>query len=149
MWFFRKKGEPITVDYGGRTYDYVIPLGGNCETSWNIRNYFGYSHAYPFDWWITPFDSLLKILQDDFQNLLNPANIEIIRNNETVICNYYKILHHHDFKRDDQEKVIEDIEHQVLTLRQKYDYLISRFRADASSKKVLFIRNGDCKIYPY
>ncbi|MGH9828642.1 MAG: hypothetical protein ACREDR_35930, partial [Blastocatellia bacterium] len=85
------------------------PLESNCERAWNIRNHCGIATAYPFDWWITPHDSVVKLLTSNFSQLLTPEALKLSHNRETVRCENYNILHHHDFERDEFNMVLPDL----------------------------------------
>ncbi len=128
-------------------FDRIISLGCNCELALNIRDYFGIERAYPFDWWITPFQALWKLLEGRFHNLLNINNLEVSSDLLTVRDKYYNLLYHHDFKRTEDDKIIPDsIDQQLSLVKQKYDMLIHRFFNDLQNKRVLFIRNRDGNI---
>ncbi|KAA1053988.1 DUF1796 family putative cysteine peptidase [Azospirillum argentinense] len=125
------------------TYDRIIGLGGNCQVTWQLRNFYGFETAYPFDWWITPWGSLLRLLETDFDGLFLDDGQKIIRNRDTVVCLNTWILHHHDFRRDANGKEVQGgIQEQIPGLRQKYRKIIDRFYDHAGNGRVLFVRNG-------
>jgi Putative papain-like cysteine peptidase (DUF1796) len=80
-------------------YDRIISLGGVWEPAWNIRNCFSVEEAYPFDWLITPGNSLVKMLDEDMSKALILDNLDTSHNPTTVLCRHYEILHHHDVLR--------------------------------------------------
>lgn len=121
-------------------YDYIVSLGGMCEPAWNIRNTFRTEDAYPFDWLITPGDSLIRILKDDMRHVGRIENLQIVSDGETVRCKHYEILHHHDFRRSPDHKIIPELESQVEGIRSKYRFLWQRFLTRCSSGQVLFVR---------
>jgi len=128
-------------------FDKIISLGCNCELTWNIRKHFGIERAYPLDWWITPFQALWKLLENRFHDLFNISNLEVSQDLLTVRDTYYNLLYHHDFKRTEDDKIIDDgLDQQVPLLKQKYDMLIERFFKDPENKRVLFVRNRDGNI---
>jgi hypothetical protein len=128
-------------------FDRIISLGCNCELTWNIRNHFGIESAYPLDWWITPFQALRKLLENRFHDLFNMNNLEVSHDLLTVKDKYYNLLYHHDFKRTEDDKIIDDnIDQQIPLLKQKYEMLIERFFKDPENKRVLFVRNRDGNI---
>lgn len=59
-----------------RPCDLFISLGSNCEVSYNIRRFFGFEAAYPFDWWITPLSPVPKLIESDFALELTTENLQ-------------------------------------------------------------------------
>jgi hypothetical protein len=130
-------------------YDQIISLGHWCGPAANIRRRFGIEAAMPFDWWITPFDSLMKVLDERFANLFREENIELFdaegRERHTVRDNYYQLYYHHDFERDPQHRVLPDIAPQAAALREKYRFIVQRFLDRCRGARVAFIRNDMCR----
>ena len=119
-----------------------MSLGSNCEITGNIRSYFKIEEAYPFDWWMTPYHALLKILDNNFDGLFEEQNIIVPHDKLSIIDKKYNILYHHDFERDKEGLIVTDnLELQLLHLKEKYHYLQQRFITKLSGKKILFIRN--------
>jgi hypothetical protein len=138
---------PFKAQAIANKFDRIISLGCNCELTWNIRNHFGIECAYPLDWWITPFQALWKLLENRFHDLFNVNNLEVSHDLLTVKDKYYNLLYHHDFKRTEDDKIIDDtIDQQLPLLKQKYDMLRERFFKDPENKRVLFVRNRDGNI---
>jgi Putative papain-like cysteine peptidase (DUF1796) len=125
-----------------RRYDKVISIGSNCEVTWNIRDYFSVDRAYPFDWWMTPFNATLELLDNRFSGLFEPKNLHVPVDRKTVVDKRYNLMYHHDFERDAEGLVVLDtIDQQLAGLKKKYEFLSARFVDDLAGKKVLFIRN--------
>ena len=123
-----------------RQYQKIVSLGSNCEITWNIRSYFGIEEAYPFDWWMTPYHSLLKILDNNFEGLFDEQNIRIATDKLTVVDKKYNILYHHDFERDEEGLIIADnLAFQLLRLKEKYQYLQQRFITEFPKKKYFLL----------
>lgn len=123
-------------------YDLIVSIGSNCEVTWNLRNHFGLSDAYPFDWWITPHNALLKLLENRLGGLFEASNLYIPDDKSTVVDRYYNIMYHHDFSRDENHKIdINAIEPQLAHLKEKYRFLTNRFINNLSNKRVLLVRN--------
>ncbi|MGY8526641.1 hypothetical protein L0937_15555 [Paracidovorax citrulli] len=115
-----------------------------------MRDYFAVEQAYPFDWWVSPFNATLQVLESRFTGLFQAPHLAVSPDRETVVDTSLNIMHHHDFIRDESGKIEADlIEQQLNKLRAKYDYLAQRFLTDLAGKKVLFIRNrcGNDPVY--
>lgn len=127
-------------------YDVIASLGDWCAPAANIRRRFGVTTAMPFDWWVSPYNATIKLLEEKFSNLLRPENLEIIdqggRERDSVRCNYYGILHHHDFIRDDHHRIDTDIASQMAAAVEKSRFIIDRFFRAFEGKRALFIRNS-------
>ncbi len=124
--------------------DLVISLGTNCEAAFNIRNTFETERAYPFDWWITPIQSVPAILRDRFQlevaahNLVHPGTPTSILNRK------YGLLHHHDFGHLSADVGDESWKALIPAVADKYRALGERFFFDvARARDVLFVVNSD------
>ena len=83
----------------------LVPLGSYCRTSYQCRVYSKKflseeTKSGPFDWTITPFLSLSRIIREDInQNLiLNPIDSYINRGG-SVTCGYSGIAFHHDLNK--------------------------------------------------
>jgi hypothetical protein len=127
---------------GTRRYDRIVSIGSNCEVTWNLRNHFEISEAYPFDWWVTPYHALLALLDANFGGLFELENLVVTPDRRTVVDKRLNILHQHDFPRDEQGFVdVDGFAGQIPALREKFAYLAARFVNDLSGKEVLFIRN--------
>lgn len=128
--------------------DLILSAGPNCRTAWNVRNYFGIEQAYPFDWWITPARSALKMLDPSFRFSLKAEDLTISSpdHHNTVYNSRLNILHHHDFERTYNGKpgVIETItEQNIATLTSKYIFLFERLRSKIKrSQRPVLVVNG-------
>jgi hypothetical protein len=124
-------------------YDHIVALGGWCQCSYQVRRRFGLEAAHIFDWWVTPTDSLVRLLTEDFSGLFEPGNMQVVGNTESVMCAKYGVLHHHDFKRDpiDDKIIAEAVSAQCDDNKKKYAFLLSRLRALRG--RVLFIRHSN------
>lgn len=86
-------------------FDHIISLGGNCETTASLRRYFNIHHMYPFDWWITPLQSVSVLIKNQFADLFNKEAFEISADQSSVFSHKYCILHHHDFARNKKKRL--------------------------------------------
>lgn len=124
--------------------DPVISIGTNCEISYNIRHTFQFERAYPFDWWITPVQSVADILRDRFRLEIDDKNLVHVTAPESVLNRKYGILHHHDFPRDGQDRILDGWAAHIPALAEKYHILGERFFADIErAERALLIVNGD------
>lgn len=127
-------------------YEIIASLGDWCAPAANIRRRFGITAAMPFDWWVSPYNATMKLLEEKFANLLILNNLEITNSPEkernSVRCNYYGILHHHDFQRDKDDSIVPDIASQLPDVINKTKFILSRFFQSFEGKRALFIRNS-------
>lgn len=122
----------------------VVSLGGNCMVTMEMRKYFGIEPANLFDWWITPGDALVRLIEDDFDDLFAEKNLQLVGDRRSVANLRYGILHHHDFPRDDEEdRVIAVTGQDIRRNREKFAYLKRRWDDLADNgAPVLFLRYG-------
>lgn len=117
--------------------DFIFSLGPNCRNAWNLRNYFGTERAYPFDWWITPAKSMLRMIEPGFQFHVVREDLHITQpvGNNTVYNYNLNLLHHHDFPRDwrGTGRVLSTSDEDIAKLNAKYVYLFERLHADLRS----------------
>lgn len=124
--------------------DLVISLGTNCEVSFNIRNTFGTERAYPFDWWITPLQSVAAIVRDRFALDVAAHNLVHAGTPASIMNRKYGLLHHHDFGHVSADARDESWMSLIPAVADKYRALGERFFADvASARDVLFVVNSD------
>ncbi len=124
-----------------KTVDRVVSLGSNCEVTDSIRDYYGIDRAYPFDWWITPLDSVVRLLEARFDGLLDPGQVSRTEDGHTVVCRRFNIMHHHDFARSPDAKVAPNLGDQFPHAQQKFRHLTQRFLRDCAAGRTLFLRN--------
>jgi hypothetical protein len=109
--------------------DLVVSLGPNCKNTWNTRSYFNVETAYPFDWWITPAKSMLRMLDRNFEFIAEADDLFItdtVNNSNSVYNKKLNLLHHHDFPRR-KNLVTEVTPAAVEELNSRYRFLFSRF----------------------
>jgi hypothetical protein len=123
-------------------YDHIISLGGNCAPAAAIRNCFGITKAFPFDWWIFRTEHLEHLISNNFERMFEEQDVVLYKNGESVISTKYWIWYHHDFERDANDEVLPDIARQLPKVREKYAFLCDRLERSVSRSKVLFVR-GD------
>src|SRR5437868_4428375 len=70
-----------------------ISLGSSCHPALNLRALKLKLETYPFDWILSPFDSLYKALQDDFKYFLSDLKV---RPEGNGVVDYYGFHFPHD-----------------------------------------------------
>lgn len=140
----------------------IISLGSNChiasEFRWNgIRQ-----EAYPFDWNLTPFQTLYRILEEDFALFLEEDLLFLRSDLLGVVNSHYGIQFMHDFPNHNplvapnlQIGLLDDYDmsenaicanflEYLGPIRDKYNRRIQRFRnALSGTEKVIFFRYHD------
>jgi hypothetical protein len=138
----------------------VIPLGSSCHISTEMRCHNIRDQAFPFDWNITTFDSLYRILDEDFAHFLDQNYLTLREDRYSVINTYYGIEFRHDFPNDNPKinkhqqldipphemaefKIATDYLDFLESVNEKYQRRIQRFyEVASSSQQVIFIRYG-------
>src|ERR1051325_1596927 len=120
----------------------VVSLGGNCMVTMEMRKFFGIETSNLFDWWITPGDALVQLIEDDFEGLFTPEYLKFVGDRKSVANLRYGILHHHDFPRNDiEDRVVGMSNEDIQRNREKFAYLKNRWDAlGDNGGPVLFIR---------
>lgn len=120
----------------------VVSLGGNCMVTMEMRQFFGIQSANMLDWWITPGDALVRLIENDFDDLFAPRNLQLVGGSRSVANLRYGILHHHDFPRNDvEDRVVAITPEDLERNRQKFAYLKKRWDDLAGNDgPVLFVR---------
>jgi hypothetical protein len=108
--------------------DLIFSLGPNCRSTWNLRHHLGVERAYPFDWWITPARSMLRMIDPEFSFTLSMADLHLVGN--SVYNARLNLLHHHDFARDGDGVVLPLTESAVSECQSKYQWLFRRLHDD-------------------
>ena len=129
--------------------DLIVSLGPNCANSWNLRSYFGFERAYPFDWWITPARSMIRMIEPGFRFEVRASHLCLTETSEhnTVYNHKLNILHHHDFERNwegERPGIIHEIRDRELSeINAKYTFLFERLHADlANALAPVAVLNG-------
>jgi putative papain-like cysteine peptidase DUF1796 len=89
------------AEFALRPATHVVSLGGSCQAAYNLRRYYDFSTAYPFDWWITPLSGVIKLLRSfDIEKLYDPTRLKVGDKFETVLHMDYALQLYHEFPRD-------------------------------------------------
>lgn len=116
----------------------IFSLGSNCTPSLQINRHLGIKPTSPFDWLVTPFDSIIKILQTDGK--LFGTSISTALNGKTAFCENYGVFYHHEFtRRVGTEQVIFDVE-SIENCRNKLLFKYNRMIEICKISKPIFVR---------
>lgn len=120
-------------------YQHVISLGHFCAVASELER-LGYRDAsLPFDWLITPFESVMHMIETNFNDFLVLENLKRDEKRKYIIKDTkYNIAFYHDYKPN------QSIETQHEIVKAKYDRRIKRFY-DYITEKTLFIRYIESK----
>ena len=75
----------------------IISLGFNCYPAQNIQENNLRTLAFPFDWMGCSLEGLCALLEDDFQDFLNPAYLYKNDQGNIIINSKYNFGFWHDF----------------------------------------------------
>ena len=139
--------ENINVDFHKKNlkmvYGKVISLGTSCRPAYHLKMQKIRTEAYPFDWNITPENSLFDILKNDFkdyfdQNFLEISSIKEKDKFRVIATNLkYKNIFWHDFTKKEFSP------EEFKKVKDKYDRRIKRFHNVVNSgENILFIRES-------
>lgn len=129
----------------GANYDFVtISLGWNCQPAGFMRTHKIRFFAAPFDWCITPYASLYKVIKNSFRKFLKKENlIPYAWNNSDIngiLDQESGIFYNHDFP----DNTFDAIARYYQPVYDKYKRRIDRlFKQLGSGKHVYFIRYLD------
>jgi len=120
-----------------------IPIGSSCSVASYLRHIGYRREAFPFDWTVTPIDSAINLINNDFEDFfekknlvfLEPTNRLLFRENgidvevsEEIITPVYDKEHHilyvHDFSKNAKEEydmVKEKYSKRVNRLKEVYN----------------------------
>ncbi len=123
-------------------YDKLISLGGTCTPTWQLRTFCGSDALYPFDWVLTPFASLLRVLENDFAGFADVGCFHLSWDQKSVYNSRYNVLHHHDFPSGAGGTIADHWRDKIPPLPRKYEFMIERWRdALDGTSSVLFVRH--------
>lgn len=115
-------------------YENVISLGFFCNVTEDLMKLGKRSFSSPFDWTITSFEGILKLIDNNFIDFLNSKYLYQDKNNCGHYLNsLYNIEFYHDF---DKKKSLNS---QISNVEKKYQRRINRFYIEIE-KPTLFIR---------
>jgi hypothetical protein len=122
-----------------------ISLGRSCEPAFRLRESNRRFASYPFDWLMSPYESLYHALQDDFFRFFTELSLI---HDKTAVVDHYGLIFRNGWLHEGlhYNKALDQIdwEGQIPSMTDKYVRKIDRFReACESGRKVVFIRWED------
>lgn len=119
-----------------------VSLGAWCQVAQQLKNHVQ-DQLVPsaFDWIVGPLSSVSHILDTDGDNFCE--NLSLSKPSNSIICETYGILYHHEFERDENNEALLTEESQAIAkskLTHKHKSMSARLRATEES--VTFVRFG-------
>ena len=126
-------------------FSHIVSLGYRCRTTHRLREHFGFSTAFPFDWWITPLKGGIAFLHDwDLDRLYDPARLrEHRRWGRTLYIAHadYGVRLQHEFPMDERQRVLPRWRAAIPEARARTAHLMEKFgNLDRPDRTVLFVR---------
>jgi hypothetical protein len=129
---------------------HVVPIGLSCRVSAQVRDHFRSTIAYPFDWWLTPIDSLNSYLSNPDPDRVYGAGAldEVVENGHvtSVVAPEFGFLLYHEFPRHDvglpTSVVAPGWRDHVPRARAQHVRRLDRLLAlDRPGRRILFVRD--------
>ncbi len=127
--------------------DIYIPIGSHCEIASYLRHIGYRKEAFPFDWTVTPIQSAMELINNDFEDFLKkdnlvflePTNRLLFKENgiDVNVCEdiitpvfdkKYHILFVHDFSKD--------AENEYDIVKEKYLRRVERLKEILKDKTI-------------
>jgi hypothetical protein len=109
------------------SFRHIISLGQSCQTIYQINRYYKISHTNFFDNKRTTIELLTNLLNNDFNDLILPANLSISEDREYIWDEKYNFWLKHDF-RNQQGMITDNFRDLHPVVKSKFDHLIGKFR---------------------
>lgn len=121
-------GRALVQEHLG-VFDLVFSAGPYCRSAFHLRRLFDQTQAFPFDWWLTPASSALRMLHPDYRFGLKADALFFTQSAQAVLNVGDLTLHLHDFERTTSGALhTGDLERQLAAINDKYTYLFARLR---------------------
>ncbi|MBD8665910.1 hypothetical protein IFT59_21945 [Rhizobium sp. CFBP 8752] len=137
-----------------RPYESVILLGSLCQVAFQLKEHDIKYVDGPFEWTVTTLESVLKILRDEGRSFAK--NVTVTPDAQSVSCNQYGMLYHHDFPRGSGPKpLVEPITPEAQAeVASKFAHKMRSFTEKSrSTGRKVFIRLGgeatQLRAWPY
>jgi hypothetical protein len=129
---------------------HAVPLGLSCRVSYHVRTCFKSTTAYPFDWWLTPIDGLIRYLSDPDPDRVygNGALDEVVVEGDVTCVGApeFGFLLFHEFPRKEvalhKTVLAPDWRDHVAKARARHVRRLDRlFALDRRGRRILFVRD--------
>ena len=121
----------------------IVSLGGNCMLTMEVRKFFGIQAANLFDWWITPGDALVLLVENDFAGLFSRRESQD-RRRRAIGCQYSATASCITMifcRNEKDDRVVAIEERDIQRNLEKFAYLKRRWDDLAHNRgPVLFVR---------
>lgn len=126
-------------------YHALISLGTTCQTAYQIERKGLRKFSGPIDWFISPLESTIELLENRFANFTEWKNLEVtgIYENRNFIVNdtLYNVTSYHDFSISSDGSIKKE---DYIAFKEKMYRKIKRFfNQIETDESILFVINGD------
>lgn len=125
----------------------IISLGYNCQTATNMQKNNLRTFAFPFDWMGCSFEGLCSLLENDFQDFLNPAYLYKKDGSNIVINRKYNLGFWHDFptyQSNGRDWVVPNWVDSIPDVTLKYQRRIKRLYKALNSDRTIYLFRSAC-----
>lgn len=124
-------------------YDYIIPLGRNCEIGIQLKRFYNFVEAFPFNWCaVNNYDGLCEILRNSHvlsENLTHLVKSNMFLDKSSGLC-FHGNKHASFFKTIPQELYAIECQKEKETVISRINYLFGKLkRIQNNENKLLYI----------
>ena len=124
---------------------HIVSLGCACEVAFNLRRFYSFATAYPFDWWISSPHGVADLIGSaDIDALYDDRMLHLSANAEAVKNSRFDISLHHEFSRDWKSPghpVITPFYPSIAAAKKRTFFLFDRLLSlDKKDTRIAFIR---------
>lgn len=129
---------------------HIVSLGMRCVVAHNLRRFYDFSTAYPFDWWVTPAIGLTALLAEpDVDALYDVSQLSLAEGGKSV-CHVNGIRLFHEFARDKTQRakpVRPGWQDALAAPRERTAALVQRLlKLNAPGNRIAFFRQPDKRV---
>jgi hypothetical protein len=126
---------------------HFVSLGARCAVAYNLRRFYNFRSAFPFDWWITSTAGVAKFLRRmDIEYLYAPDQLELTPDARTVRHRGLNFQLHHEFPRENKKggRVLPNWFEAIEQPKKRTAALINKLLAlNSSNNRVVFVREQE------